>query len=285
MTINAKTHVYGILGNPVEHSLSPLLHNTLFQKHSLNAVYMAFEVDKNSLGLAFEGLRALGIRGANITIPFKEEAIEFIDEIPEDVDRCVGAINTVVNREGQLYGYNTDGMGFLIALKEELGFNPEGKRIVVLGAGGAARAVVFALARARADSIRVYNRSRERAEGLCEYVSTHFPDLSIEVIDSLETVGSEKPNLVINATSLGMKKSDSLPYDLRQLKQPVSVYDLVYSPIETPFLKLAKTLQMPCANGLGMLAAQAALSFELWTGEKDGVREAMGEVLKKCITA
>ncbi|OIO36216.1 MAG: shikimate dehydrogenase [Candidatus Omnitrophica bacterium CG1_02_46_14] len=284
MTINAKTHLYGILGNPVEHSLSPLLHNTLFQKYKLNAVYMAFPVDKNSLGLAFEALRALGMRGANITIPFKEEATQYIDEIPDDVDRCVGAINTVVNREGKLYGYNTDGTGFLMALKEELNFNPEGKKIVVFGAGGAARGVVYALARARAESIRVHNRSRERAEGLCEYVSTHFPNLDIKVIENQEAVASEKPNLVVNATSLGMASSE-LPFDLRFLKQSASVYDLVYTPAETPFLKQARSLKLPCANGLGMLAAQAALSFELWTGKKEGVREAMVLALKKCITA
>ena len=282
ITVNAQTHLYGILGNPVHHSLSPLLHNTLFKQYQINAVYMAFEVDKNSLGLAFEAMRSLGMRGAHITIPFKEEALDFIDEIPEDVDRCVGAINTIVNRDGQLYGYNTDGTGFLIALKEELGFNPEGKKILVLGAGGAARGVTFALARAHADAIMIYNRTRERAEGLSEYVAGYFPETDIEVVESLKTASDKMPELVVNATSLGMKKGDASPFDLHNLKGPASVYDLIYSPGETPFLKQAKELQLPHANGLGMLAAQAALSFELWTGEKTGVREAMIEALKKC---
>ena len=284
-TINAETHLYGILGNPVHHSLSPLIHNALFEKLKINAVYMAFQVEENFLGLAFEGMRAMGLRGANITIPFKEEAVDFIDEIPEDVDRCVGAINTVVNRKGQLYGYNTDGTGFLVALKEELGFNPEAKKILVLGAGGAARGVVFALARAHAAEIIIHNRTMDRAEGLSEYVSGHFPETEIDVIPDLGLVHERKPDLVVNATSFGMKEKEGSPFDLKSLTQKTSIYDLIYAPLETPFLKQAKKLGLPCANGLGMLAAQAALSFELWTGEKEGVREAMLEILKKCYTS
>ena len=262
--------------------MSPLIHNTLFHQFKINAVYLAFEVEKNSLGLALEAMRSLGIRGVNITIPFKEEAVNFIDEIPEDVDRCVGAINTVVNRDGQLYGYNTDGTGFLVALKEDLAFNPEGKKILVLGAGGAARGIAFALARAHADTIMIHNRTRERAQGLSEYVAEHFPETNLEVSGDTETAVGEKPDLIVNATSLGMKKGDEPPLDLHRLKKPASIYELVYSPDETPFLKQAKDLHWPHANGLGMLAAQAALSFELWTGEKTGVRETMLEVLKKC---
>lgn len=283
VTVNAQTHLYGIMGNPVRHSLSPLAHNTLFASFKMNAVYLAFEVEKNSLGLAFEAMRAMGMRGANLTIPFKEKALDFIDEIPEDADRCVGAINTVVNRDGQLYGYNTDGTGFLVALKEDLGLNPAGKKILVLGAGGAARGVVFALARAHADEVMIYNRTRERAEGLTKYISEHFPEIEIDAIQNLETLDGKKPDLVINATSLGMNKEEALPFDLRWLTHPAMVYDLIYSPSETPFLKQAKTLKLPYANGLGMLAAQAALSFELWTQKKAGVRKRMLEVLKKCI--
>lgn len=282
LTINAQTQLYGILGNPVRHSLSPMIHNSLFEKLKINAVYLAFEIEKNSLGLAFEAMRGMGMRGANITIPFKEEAVNFIDEIPEDVDRRIGAINTVVNRDGGLFGYNTDMAGFLMALKEELGFNPEGKKILVLGAGGAARAVVFALARTHADQILIHNRSEGRAEGLSDYVSEYFHETEIDVIPSLDLADEMHPDLVVNATSSGMKEPDVAPMDLRALSRPVCVYDLIYSPIETEFLKQAKTLGWPRTNGLGMLAAQAALSFELWTGKKEGVREDMLEELKKC---
>ncbi|MBI2095471.1 MAG: shikimate dehydrogenase [Candidatus Omnitrophica bacterium] len=274
--------VYGIFGNPVAHSLSPHLHNTLFGAFGINAVYAAFPVGRRSLGMAFEGMRALGIRGVNLTIPFKEEALNFIDEIPEDLDRCVGAINTVVNREGRLFGYNTDGRGFLTAAREELGFNPEGKKVLVLGAGGAARGVGSALAIAHAEALWFYNRTLSRAGGLADYLTGYFPETQIKALGSPENLPAQKIDLVVNATSCGMRAGDPSPFDFRFLEGKAAVYDLIYSPAETIFLKDARRLGFPVANGLGMLAAQAALSFELWTGRHDGVREKMLETLKAC---
>ncbi len=280
--LNAKTHLYGIFGNPVHHSLSPLIHNEVFQALKMNAVYLAFEIRQESLRLAFEAVRSLGIKGVNITIPFKEQALSFVDEIPEDLDRRVGALNTVVNRDGRLFGYNTDVSGFLTAIKEELRFNPEGKTALVLGAGGAARGVVFALAHTHAGKIMIHNRTQTRAQGLQEHVSSYFPETEIDSTVSLTDLKAAKIDLVVNATSCGMEKQDPLPMDLHALNHKAAVYDLVYSPGETRFLKIAKALRLPCANGLGMLAAQAALSFELWTGKKDGVRSRMLEAVKKC---
>ena len=280
--LNAETHLYGILGNPVRHSLSPLIHNAVFQALKMNAVYLAFEIRRESLGLAFEAVRSLGIKGVNVTIPFKEAALGFVDEIPEDLDRCVGALNTVVNRDGRLFGYNTDVSGFLTAIKEELKFNPEGKTVLVLGAGGAARGVVFALAHAHTAKVLIHNRTETRTQGLQEYVSGYFPETETESVASLADIKAAKIDLVVNATSCGMGKQDPLPMDLHALNHKAAVYDLIYSPGETRFLKTAKTLRLPCANGLGMLAAQAALSFELWTGKKDGIRSRMLEALKKC---
>jgi shikimate dehydrogenase len=282
MNINGHTHIYGVLGHPVDHSLSPLIHNAAFSQLQMNAVYLAFHVQPEALCLAFEGLRSLEIRGANLTIPFKEVAIEFIDEIPEDVDRATGAINTVVNKKGQLHGYNTDGPGFLRALREELSFNPEGKNILVLGAGGAARSVVFALSRAHAQRIFIHNRTRERAQGLAEVSAPFFPETELEPVISLDELRLQKVDLVVNATSCGMKGNQDIPFDLKQLKKKAAVYDLVYSPLETPFLRSARALGWSAANGLHMLAEQAALSFELWTGKKEGVREAMLGALKTC---
>jgi len=280
--LNSQTQLYGVFGNPIEHSLSPLIHNAAFQHFQMNAAYLAFRIEPEALGLAFEGIRALGIRGVSLTIPFKQTAIEFIDEIPEDVDRATGAINTVVNKDGQLYGYNTDGVGFLTSLKEDLSFNPEGKNILVLGAGGSSCSVVFSLARAHAERILIYNRTQERAEGLASFAEPYFPETDIESISSVESLGPQKMDLVVNTTSCGMRGNSELPMDLKLLKKETTVYDLVYSPLETPFLKSAKALGWPSANGLGMLAAQAALSFELWTAKKEGVRETMWEALKKC---
>mgnify|MGYP003394623357 FL=1 len=278
--VDAKTGLYGIIGNPVDHSLSPLLHNAAFEKLKINAHYLAFRVEEPFVVQALESVRALGIKGLNVTIPHKEAAFNAVDEVPEDIDRAIGAINTVVNNDGQLFGYNTDGSGFLTALKEDLSFNPEGKNCLVLGAGGSARAVVFALGHAHADKIWIHNRTKSRSEGLKEYAATYFSGTEIESVISETDLAGETIDLVVNTTSCGMT-NDLMPIDLGVLKTRAAVYDLVYSPLETPFLKDAKRLGLPSANGLGMLAAQAALSFELWTGKKEGVRQTMLEALKK----
>ncbi len=277
---DAGTRLYGLFGDPVEHSLSPLLHNTLFREKGINAAYLAFRVKSDWLGLAFESMRAIGIAGVNLTIPHKEDAIEFVDDIPEDVDRAVGALNTVVNRDGQLLGYNTDVPGFLMALREELDFDAGGKSIVVTGAGGAARSVVFALARTGAERIYIVNRTAERAEGLAEYASSFFPKTQIEPA-APQGPDLKKISLVVNATSLGMHAGDALPVDLAEFGAHTRVYDVVYS-AETPLLKAAKSAKMRHADGLGMLVNQAAIAFELWTGERKGVRESMMETIKKC---
>ena len=282
-TLNSETSLYGVLGNPIQHSLSPLMHNAAFKHFSLNAAYLAFPVKEDSLGLAFEGIRSLSIRGVNLTIPLKELAIEFIDEIPEDLDRSIGAINTVVNQNGNLYGYNTDALGFLTALKEELHFKPEGHSVLVLGAGGAARGVAFALAYAHADKIFIHNRTHERSEGLVDHLSKFFPQTALEPLVDLKTLKDEKIDLVVNATSCGMKGNEGSPIDLRIFDRRVSVFDLIYAPQETRFLKEAKKMGFPQANGLGMLANQGALAFELWTGKRDGVRPLMLETLKACL--
>ena len=282
MSLDSETQVYGVMGDPIEHSLSPLIHNAAFKHFGLNAVYLPFHVRPEALGLAFEGIRAFEMKGVNLTIPFKQTAIEFVDEIPEDLDKVTGAINTVVNRGGQLYGYNTDGVGFLTSLQEDLSFDPEGKTVLLLGAGGSACGVVFALARTHAECIYIFNRTHERALGLTDFAQPYFPETEIRALGSLEEVFSEKIDLVVNTTSCGMKGNGGSPMDLKKLTHKASVYDLVYSPLETPLLKSAKALGWPAANGLGMLAAQAALSFELWTGEKEGVRNVMREALKKC---
>ena len=281
LKIDGHTQVYGIFGNPIEHSLSPTLHNPVFKKLGMNAVYLPFKIAPESLGLAFEGMRSLGIRGVNITIPFKEDALNYLDEIPEDMDRLTGAVNTVVQKDGQLLGYNTDGPGFITALKDELSFKPEGKDILIVGAGGAARGVLFALARAGVERIFILNRTHDRAQGLAEYAAQYFSETEIVSVSSASELPPKSLDLVVNATSCGMK-GNQLPLEWNEIKQPKAAYDLVYTPRETPWLKQAKKLGISCANGLGMLTEQAALSFELWTGKKEGVREAMREAVASC---
>ncbi len=277
---DASTQLYGVLGNPVRHSLSPLIHNAAFRKTGLNASYMAFQVEEGTLPLAFEAIRALGLRGVNVTIPFKEEAESLVDEIPEDLDRAIGAINTVVNRDGILYGHNTDVRGFLTAAAEELGFHPSGKTVLVLGAGGAARAVAFAVASAGAARVLILNRTRERGEGLMDYAAGFFPETEFDSPYTPLAAAAEKPHLIVNATSLGLRETDEPSFDANLLTPATSVFDLIYNPAETPLLREAKKRGLKAANGLGMLAAQAAAAFELWTGVKDGVRETMLEELR-----
>lgn len=277
--IDAKTVLYGIFGDPVEHSLSPLIHNTLFAEQGLNAVYLAFRVEAQQLGLAVEAMRSMGMRGANITIPHKEEVLQYLDEIPEDVDRCIGAINTIVNKDGRLYGYNTDGAGFLQSLRLDLGFDPTSRTVLMAGAGGSARGVAAVLAAAGASRIIILNRTVDRARGLTEYLSGYFPETDIEAVGSLSDISGEKLDLVVNTTSLGMKAQDARPVDLKALTGSPKVYDLVYAPPVTPLLQQAAELGLSHCNGIGMLASQAALAFGLWTGRQTGVRERMMEVL------
>ena len=282
MKIDSQSQLYGIFGNPVEHSLSPILHNAAFKRLGLNASYHAFKIAPDALGLAFEGMRALGIRGVNVTIPFKEDALNFIDDIPEDLDRLTGALNTVFLKDGRLLGYNTDGPGLLGALREELSFNPSGKDILLLGSGGAARGALFALAHAGADRILIHNRTHDRAHGLAEYAAQYFSETEIVAVPSSLDISSKRLDLVVNATSCGMRGNEELPLEWNLLKKPAAAYDLVYTPKETPWLREAKKLGIPCANGLGMLIQQAAISFGVWTGKKEGVREAMREAVAAC---
>jgi len=282
LKIDSHTQLYGIFGNPVEHSLSPTLHNFVFKKLGMNAVYLAFKIAPESLQFAIEGMRSLSMHGINITIPFKEDALNYVDEVPEDIDRLTGAINTIVQKDGQLFGYNTDGPGLLAALQSELSFKPSGKDILILGAGGAARGALFALARAGAERIFLHNRTLGRAHGLAEYAATHFPETEIAAVASFADLPAKRMDLVVNCTPCGMRKNHDLPMDWKEIKPPIAAYDLVYTPQETPWLREAKKLGIPCANGLGMLTEQAALSFQLWTGKKEGVREAMKEAAALC---
>ncbi len=281
--LDSNTQLYGIIGDPIGHSLSPKLHNAVFEKFGMNAVYLAFRVEASRVEQAFDAMRALGIAGFNVTVPHKEAAIDCIDEIPHDIDRVIGAINTIVNRDGRLFGYNTDSPGFLSSLKQELAFNPKGKKVLLLGAGGAARGVSFSLALAGAEKMWVYNRTREKGVGLADLLTKHFPKTEFSAIGGSGEAAMEKIDLVVNTTSVGMEGNPGVPLDLRHLKSQPAVVDLVYSPEETEFLKQARRLDLRCTNGLGMLVAQAALSFERWTGKTEGVQALMADVLKKCL--
>lgn len=280
--ISGKTKVCGIIGDPIEHTMSPAMHNAAFEKLGLDYVYVPFLVPKEALGRAIEGIRALGLRGLSVTIPHKVAVLPLLDKLDPLAEK-IEAVNTIVNDNGVLTGYNTDASGFLQALAER-SIKLEGKRAVILGAGGAARAICFALADQGA-STKVLNRrsGMERARELTSRVS----ELSRSKVRALEMNEAnlrtviEESDLLVNATSVGMSPDDGqtpVPGDL--LRAGVVVFDIIYNPIQTRLLKEAEKKGAQTINGIDMLVWQGASAFELWTGAKPPVADMRKAALK-----
>lgn len=273
--IGARTRVAAVVGSPVGQSVSPAMHNAAFRAAGLDWVYVAFEVAPGRLGPALAGARAMGLAGLSITIPHKLDAASEVDECSETA-RAVGAVNTVVPAgAGRLRGENTDGAGFVAALAEE-GFDPAQRRCVVVGAGGAARAVVAALAGAGAAEVTVINRSPDRAEAASALAGAagrvgSGPDVAVA-------------DLVVNATPLGMTGggAGALPVDPARLHAGQLVVDLVPNPAETALMAAARARGAQAAGGLGMLVHQGALAFEMWTGLEPPV-EAMRAAARRAL--
>lgn len=282
LNINGRTKLVGLIGYPVKHSVSPAIHNSAFAALNLNWCYVPLPVLPERLGEAVAGLRALGFVGANVTVPHKEAVMSHLDDVTPEA-QAIGAVNTIVVREDKLIGYNTDWQGFLTALSEG-SFDPQGQRVVVLGAGGAARAVVYALAQVRAQ-VTVLNRTLARAQTLVQDFSLLFPSLSLLSLpltpQTLEEQTAEA-HLLVNATPIGTwpEIDESLwPEDLA-FPGHLTVFDLVYNPRETKLLRQARRAGTKVIGGLGMLVHQGAAAFELWTGEKAPV-EMMYEVASR----
>ena len=251
-------HCAGVFGWPLEHTLSPVIHNAAFRALGLDWSYFAWPVEPALIGDAVRGLRALGAAGANVTMPHKEAVIEGLDALEGDA-RATGAVNTIENRAGRLIGHNTDVSGFRALLVEDIGLDPSGERAVVLGAGGAARAVVKALSDAGAD-VAIAARRAAMAEKL-RNVS------NVEVIAWDEVVKSASgAALIVNATPLGMAGGEAPPDIEFHAKQ--TVVDLVYDPPVTPLVERARAAGADAWGGLGMLVHQAAASFRIWTGQE-----------------
>ena len=283
LSINGQTKLVGLIGYPVEHSLSPAMHNSAFAALSLNWCYVPLPVLPERLGEAVAGLQALSFVGANVTVPHKEAVMSYLDEVAPEA-QAIGAVNTIVVREG-LIGYNTDWQGFLTALSEG-GFSPQGKRAVVLGAGGAARAVVYALAQAGAQ-VTVLNRTPARAQALIRDFTPLFPPLSLLsfplTLRTLEEQTAEA-HLLVNTTSIGAWPKVDKSIWPEELSFPVhlTVFDLVYNPRQTKLLRQARAAGAKVIGGLGMLVHQGAAAFELWAGEKAPV-ETMYEAANKTL--
>lgn len=275
MMISGRTSVTGIIGWPVDHSLSPIMHNAAYDALSLDYCYVPFPVRPENLADAANAIRALSIKGINVTIPHKERILAYLDEIDTDATR-IGAVNTIVNREGRLVGFNTDGKGFLQSLGER-DIDPSGKDILIIGAGGAARAVGFALVVA-ANSVSFTGRTRERVDRLV----SDLRNLKSAVFTHDETRDLSSYQIIINATPLGLRPDDPLPLDPSALSAGQIVCDLIYR--RTRLIEEAAERGCVVLDGLGMLLWQGVFAFELWTGVKpdpDVMRRALARAISQ----
>jgi len=290
LTPNAQTRVVGILGDPVAHSLSPRMHNAAFDAVGLNWRYMAFRVRADALPYALRGLTALGMVGANVTIPHKETTVAFVDEL-DPVARRIGAINTIRVADGRLQGFNTDAVGLIDALTKDGGAAIKGRRCLVIGTGGGGRAAAFALAGAAASQLMVLNRTVSRARGLAEMVSRDFPQCRVDAGDlAADTVerSMEGAEVVIHTTTATMSaamggsggREEWLATLVRCLRPSMVVHDMVYTPRWTDLLNAARDAGATVVSGLSMLLYQGAKSFELWTG-----RPAPIEIMRQALDA
>ena len=263
------TRLVGLIGHRLGHSVSPLFQQAAFDHLGLDIRYEVWETEQEHLARAIEALRQPPKLGANVTVPYKEAVLPLLEEIDRDAHR-IGAVNTIACHEGRLTGYNTDGSGFLRALYQDGGLAPRGKRAVVLGAGGAARAVAFTLLDAGVQSLAVVNRTPERGEALAsdlkaceaEAMALHRGDERVEKVIA-------ECDLLVNCTSVGLEGSvteGESPLEASLIPRRALVYDVIYNPIETPLLKAAKAAGARTLGGLPMLIYQGAAAFELWTG-------------------
>ena len=268
MKIDGHTRLAAVVAKPIKHSVSPFIHNTAFEKTAVNGVYLALEIEEEDLEATVANIRRYNMFGINLSMPYKQEVIQYLDELAPSA-RLIGAVNTVVNKNGTLIGYNTDGKGFFKSLPS---FAIQGKKMTILGAGGAATAIIAQAALDNAEEIFVFTRqaSYEKTVRKMEAIScqtkSRIQVLTLEDVDSLQNTINQS-DLLVNGTSLGMDGiSMPLPEQI-ELPSQILVADVIYQPFETPFLKWARNQNVTAVNGLGMLLYQGAEAFELWTGK------------------
>lgn len=287
--INGSTTLCGLLGYPVAHSFSPQMHNAAFQALGMNWVYLPLAVAPQNLPSAVSAIGAFNMAGVNVTVPHKEAVLPLLDELTIAA-KTIGAVNVIVNQGGKLIGHNTDGAGFIKALQREVAFNAKGKGVVILGAGGAAKAVSVQLALAGVKELLIVNRTLAKAEDIVNRVK--------DVGGFAQAITWDEPalgqvltaaDLVVQATNIGMHPdiNQCLPVEASRFRREQVVCDLVYNPVTTVFLQRAAKAGAQTVNGLGMLLFQGVLAFELWTDRLAPV-EVMWQVLnqtmggKKC---
>ena len=281
MKIDGYTRLAAVVANPIKHSISPFIHNSAFEATNTNGVYLAWEVDAAELAETVANIRRYQMYGINLSMPYKEQVIPYLDQLSEEA--ClIGAVNTVVNREGTLIGYNTDGKGFFKSLPS---FKISKKRLVLLGAGGAAKAILAQAILDGVSQISVFVRSssmektRLYLEKIQNVTGFRIDLFALEDVQDLQD-SITQADLLVNATSVGMDgSSQPIPTSI-VLPEKLLVADVIYQPFETPFLKWAKEQGNQSINGLGMLLYQAAEAFELWAG-KEMPTDQIWELLKQ----
>lgn len=268
MTITGKTQIYGIFGCPVTHTASPAMHNAAFLKLGLDCAYIPFEVAPEKLAHAVEGIRALKLQGVNITVPHKEKVLKSLDELSPEA-AIIGAVNTIVNKNGKLIGYNTDGIGFLRSFEKDGRQQVKGKKMVLFGAGGAGRAVAIQSLLVGLKDVVIVDVLEKKARDLSRHINGKIRGLRSRMIPAVTDIINEVipfADIIVHATPVGMKPGDPLPFDTSCLRKGQVVFDLIYNPPETKLLCAARKKGCRTFNGLGMLLHQGCKAFEIWTG-------------------
>ena len=255
---------FAVIGDPIDHSLSPNIHSAAFRELNLDSSYIGYRIPKGELGGGIEGLKKIKITGFNVTIPHKVEMMKYLDKMDESCS-IIGAVNTVVNNEGVLKGYNTDMDGFLEPLKKR-NVSIQGKKILLIGAGGAARAIVAGMTKEKAESLDIANRTIENANNLSEFATKIGLKTNTKKIEEADQ-NIDNYDIIINSTSLGLK-NESSPISFEKVNQKTIVYDIVYAPMNTDFIKKAKERNLEVIYGYEMLLGQATRAFEIWHGMK-----------------
>ncbi len=268
MIISGKTQVCGVIGDPIEHTLSPIIHNAAFEALQIDYVFLPFKVKNAEVENAIRGMRALGIHGLNVTMPHKNAVVKYLDEV-DPAGKIIASANTILNKDGKLLGFNTDGVGALTAL-EENGVEPRGKKVLLLGAGGAAKAIAYTFSQ-EADELVILNRTRNAATELADLLKQKFhKKISAAELSPTSVKNSlAGADVLINSTSVGMNpNADQTPVQPEWLRPDLAVMDIVYNPIETKLAKDAKAAGAKVVSGVEMLIYQGAVSFEIWTACK-----------------
>lgn len=285
MQIGGTTELYAVLGHPVKHTLSPLMHNAAFKELGLDAVYVPMDVELESLTSVLPAMAEMGFKGANITVPLKEGAYHSMDILGSSAE-LYGSVNTVSFTDKGLRGASTDGYGFIMGFREAFdGLTLQGLNVLVLGAGGAGRVVAMACAEAGADSIIIHNRTLDRAVTVCKEIETKRPGVIVEAITSPEDKvdAARQADVIVQTTSLGLNPDDEPAIEKEALRKGQILYDLVYNRGETRLVATAREAGLRASSGLGMLLHQGVRSFEIWTGQMPPV-DLMRKKLEEALT-